>query len=188
MGLVRIAESTILLRLTNFILQLEAFSLLPYHCHQSHPSFVTAAAGLGACCRDYCPAMSDQFHLSFMGLFIFIVSPSWIVPSFRCNRGWAWYVLPSLLFCYVRPISSFSWRHFHCYHTAVIRSSPSFVAAAAGLGACCRDYCPAVSDQSHLSFAGLFISIMSPSSIAPSICCNHGWAWYVLPSLLCCYV
>ena len=130
MGLVCIAESTILLHLIDFILQLEAYSLLPYRCHRSHLSFLTAAAGLGACCRDYCPAMSDQFHLSFMGLFIFIVSLSWIIPSFRCNRGWAWYVLLSLLFCYVRPISSFSWRHFHCYHTTIIRSSPSFIAAA----------------------------------------------------------
>ena len=49
-GLVRIAESTISLRLTDFILQLEAFSLLPYRRHRSHLSFVAAAAGLGACC------------------------------------------------------------------------------------------------------------------------------------------
>ena len=50
--LVRTAESTILLRLINFILQLEVFSLLPYRRNRSPPPSVATADGLGAYCWD----------------------------------------------------------------------------------------------------------------------------------------
>ena len=186
--------------------------MLSRHSRPS-PSFAVTAGELNTHCHDHHAAAINRFrlllqplvslirivetyiliylikpHLSVGDLFMTIFSPKLIVFVFRCNHRWTWYVLPSLVFCYVRLISSFSWRHFHLLPYRRNRSSPPSVATVGGLSMYCRDKYPDMSDQASSFSRDLFMTILSPQLIIFVFRYNQGWAWYILPSLLSCYV
>ena len=83
----------------------------------SNPVIRCKCSGLGVCRRDYHPAMSDHFQLSFVVIFIPTIPSQLGIPAFRYNPGVrvVQTITPLRL-----TFSTFVYGHFYSYHPATI--------------------------------------------------------------------
>ena len=168
-NLVRIVETTVLLRLTNSVFQLETFSLLSYRCYRSPPSFVTTAGRFGTHYRDYHPTPSDQSHLCWWAASRTAMLPKFDRPrlSLQLPIDLVRIVETTVLLRLTNSIfqlETFSLLSYRCY-----RSPPSFATIAGGFGTYCRDYHPTPSDQSHLCWWTVSRTAMPPKFDRPRL-------------------
>ena len=135
----------------------------------SNPVIRCKCGGLGACRRDYHPAMSDHFQLLFVVIFIPAIPSQLGIPAFRYNPGGT--CCPDY---HSATSDFFNFRlwPFSFLPSSHNRSSPHFAVTAGGLGTCCRGHHLATSHQSHHSFFGLFMIIILPLLSNPLFRCK----------------